>query len=154
MRRTFMLILATALAMTVLIAAGGNGRSYSTNLSGGEEVGPVETEASGRATFQVTNNGTALNYQVRVKNIQNVVAAHIHCAPAGVNGSVGVTLFSGGVFSGNGSLAHAKVTAPDAGNGCGWADLDDVIDALDGGDTYVNVHTLANLGGEIRGQIK
>jgi hypothetical protein len=55
------------------------------------------------------------------------------------------------------------VTAPDPGNGCGWIDLDDVVTALESGDTYVNVHTNDGVeppntgpgdfpGGEIRGQ--
>ena len=38
-------------------------------------------------------------------------------------------------------LVSSSVTAPDAGNACGWADLDAVITALESGDTYVNVHT-------------
>ena len=41
----------------------------------------------------------------------------------------------------------------DSGNGCGWADLADLVAAMASGDTYVNVHTLANLPGEIRGQL-
>ena len=55
------------------------------------------------------------------------------------------------------------MTAPDPGNGCGWIDLDDVVTALESGDTYVNVHTNDGVeppntgpgdfpGGEIRGQ--
>lgn len=55
------------------------------------------------------------------------------------------------------------MTGPDPGNGCGWADLDDVVAARVGGDTYVNVHTNDGVappdtgpgdfpGGEIRGQ--
>ena len=150
-----MLTLAMVIFLVPAASAGGNGngRSYSTNLSGSEEVVPVETEATGRATFQATKNGTVLNYQLRVKNIEDVVAAHIHCASAGVDGPVGVTLFSGGLTSANGILAKGKILAPNSGNGCDWANLDAVIAALDSGDTYVNVHTLTNSGGEIRGQI-
>ena len=63
-------------------------------------------------------------------------------------------MFLGAPVSANGILAQGPIAAPDAANGCGWADLNDVIAALDSGDTYVNVHTLAILSGEIRGQIK
>ena len=80
-------------------------------------------------------------------------AAHIHCAPTGVNGPIGVTLFSGAPVSVNGTLAQGPILAPDLGNGCGWLDVDDVIDDLGMGNTYINVHTLQNLAGEIRGQV-
>ena len=49
---------------------------------------------------------------------------------------------------------RGAIDAPDSENLCGWLDLDDVIDALANGDTYVNVHTLQSLSGEIRGQLK
>ena len=54
----------------------------------------------------------------------------------------------------NGILAQGKIENPDANNGCGWADLAVVVTAMESGDTYVNVHTLQNPGGEIRGQIR
>jgi hypothetical protein len=41
----------------------------------------------------------------------------------------------------NGTLAEGTITAPDAGNGCGWADLAAVLAAIGSGATYVNVHT-------------
>ena len=90
-------------------------------------------------------------------NIDNVVAAHIHCGAVGVNGPVGVTLFLGPANQGaqNGILAQGTITAPDSGNGCGWADLAAVEAALRSGSTYANVHTLPGTpSGEIRGQIK
>jgi hypothetical protein len=65
----------------------------------------------------------------------------------------------------NGTLAEGTATAPDTGNGCGWADLAAVLAALESGSTYVNVHTNDGVpptntgpgdfpGGEIRGQIR
>ena len=91
---------------------------------------------------------------VVIARAQNVVAAHIHCAPEGVNGPVGVTLFLGAPVSMAGVLTRGPILAVDAGNLCGWLDLDDLIDAMESGDTYVNVHTLQNVGGEIRGQLR
>lgn len=126
--------------------------NFRAHLTGAEEVPPVETDARGQAIFQ--HQGEELEFKLIVANIDNVVAAHIHCAPDGVNGPVGVTLFESsptGVF--NGVLSEGVIVAPDEGNGCGWTDLDDVITALEGGDTYANVHTAEHPGGEIRGQI-
>jgi hypothetical protein len=154
MRKLTVLLLTLAMfAFLVPAASGaGNGNSFVASLRGANEVPPADTNARGMAQFRV--NDGELSYKLIVANIENVVAAHIHCAPAGANGAVGVTLFLGAPVSTNGILAQGPIAAPDAVNGCGWADLDDVIDALDSGDTYVNVHTLAILSGEIRGQIK
>jgi hypothetical protein len=90
-----------------------------------------------------------------------------HCGAVGVNGPVGVTLFSGPGAAGvvNGTLAEGTITAADTGNGCGWTDLASVLAAIQSGDTYVNVHTNDGVappntgpgdfpGGEIRGQVR
>ena len=66
---------------------------------------------------------------------------------------MGITLFLGGPV-GSGNLANGPLPDPDPGNGCGWVTLDDAIAAMEAGDAYVNVHTLANLGGEVRGQLR
>ena len=116
--------------------------------------------------FMLSADGTELIYQINVANIENVVAAHIHCGEPGVAGPVGVSLLGhpGRRQVPTAVFVSSSVTAPDAGNACGWADLDAVITALESGDTYVNVHTSDGVapadtgpgdfpGGEIRGQI-
>jgi glucose/arabinose dehydrogenase len=128
--------------------------NFRAHLSGDEEVPPVDTLAQGQANFKFNQEGTQMEFKLIVAKIENVVAAHIHCAPAGVNGPVGVTLFSGGPISPNGTLAEGTITAPDEGNGCSWTGLQDVLTAIRNGNAYVNVHTQANPGGEIRGQIQ
>ncbi|HUF38692.1 MAG TPA: CHRD domain-containing protein [Anaerolineales bacterium] len=146
-------VLAALLFVAGALAAGPS--NYRAHLTGDQEVPAVETDAVGQALFKFSADGTSLSYKLIVANIEDVVAAHIHCAPAGVNGGVGVTLFSGAPAGPvNGILAQATITAPDAANGCGWADLAAVAAAIESGDAYVNVHTLAVGSGEIRGQIK
>ena len=126
--------------------------NHVTHCKGQNEVPPVETQGQCQAIFNVMSDG--LSYKLIVANLENVVAAHIHCAPEGLNGSVGVTLFQGSPVSVAGILAQGPILAPNAGNGCGWIDLDDVLDAIATGDTYVNIHTLQSLPGEVRGQIR
>ncbi|MFD1645552.1 spondin domain-containing protein [Haloarchaeobius litoreus] len=126
---------------------------FGATLRGSNEVPPVDTDATGEATFELNGNGDELDYEVTVENIEDVVAAHIHCAPHDANGPVGVTLFEGGPESSDGTLAEGTITEPDDENGCGWESLDDVLTALRGDHTYVNVHTAANPAGEIRGQV-
>ncbi|WP_416840476.1 CHRD domain-containing protein [Haloferax sp. DFSO52] len=128
-------------------------RNFRAHLTGSEEVPPVETKAQGQVLVSFDKEFTELSYTLIVANIDDVVAAHIHCGPAGQNGPVGVTLFGGGPTSANGILAKETVTEPNPGNACDWTSLEDVYDAVQSGEAYVNVHTLGNPSGEIRGQL-
>ncbi|WP_083861940.1 CHRD domain-containing protein [Halogeometricum pallidum] len=141
------------LSGTGVATARSHNRNFRAHLSGENEVHPVETNAQGQANFQLDKAGGELDYKLMVANIDDVVAAHIHCAPVGQNGPVGVTLFSGGPTSDNGILAEGTITAPDDRNGCGWETLADVVEAVRSGNAYVNVHTSAHPAGEIRGQV-
>jgi CHRD domain len=166
MRRTTVLVGMLALGLLAVAPAARAGDNFVATLSGGQEVPPRDTQARGVATFKLRADGTALRFKLNVANIDNVVAAHIHCGAVGVNGPVGVTLFMGAPAGGrvNGTLAEGPITAPDPGNGCGWADLAAVLAAMGSGNTYVNVHTNDGIpqvdtgpgdfpGGEIRGQV-
>jgi hypothetical protein len=166
MRKARLLVL----VLVALFAVGGTAvafnRNYAVHLDGDEEVPVRLTGAQGQAIFHLSKDGDALEYKLIVANIENVFAAHIHCAAPGVAGPVGVTLFAGTPGGGrvSGVLAEGLVVAPDAGNACGWTSLDQVLAAMNGGNTYVNVHTNDGVappntgpgdfpGGEIRGQI-
>jgi CHRD domain len=166
MKRAIVLALMGGLLVGVLgSTVSAQPTTFRAVLSGGDEVPARDTLARGVATFRLDAGGTELGFQLVVANIENVFAAHIHCGVAGVSGPIGVTLFMGAPGGGrtDGVLAAGSVTAPDPGNGCGWLDLDDVVTALESGDTYVNVHTNDGVeppntgpgdfpGGEIRGQ--
>ena len=166
MRRTIVLVVMLALGLLAVAPAAVAGDNFVATLSGGQEVPARDTQARGVATFKLSADGTALTFKLNVANLDNVVAAHIHCGGVGVNGPVGVTLFMGAPGGGrvSGTLAEGTITAPDAGNLCGWADLAAVLAAMGSGNTYVNVHTNDGVdppntgpgdfpGGEIRGQV-
>ncbi len=147
------------LLVSLLVSVGSTAAqptNFSAHLSGGEENPPVATGATGQAGFQLNASGTTLSFRLVVANIDNVVAAHIHCAPVGVNAPVGVTLFSGGGGGPvNGILAQGTIVGPNSINGCGWSDLAAVVAAMQSGGAYVNVHTSPGVpSGEIRGQIR
>jgi hypothetical protein len=152
MRRSFVVALVLGAALVGFAPPAAAGDNFVAPMSGDEEVPPVDTQATGVAKFKLRDDGLA--FKVNVANIENVIFAHIHCGAVGVNRPIGVTLFHGGPVTVSGTLAQGVITAPDPGNACGWADLDAVVAALESGDTYVNVHTTANPGGEIRGQVK
>ncbi len=95
MRRTGVLIGMLGLALLALAPAAQAGDNFVATLSGDQEVPVQDTQAVGLAKFKLREDGTALRFKVNVANLDNAVAAHIHCGAVGVNGPVGVTLFAG-----------------------------------------------------------
>jgi hypothetical protein len=122
---------------------------YKTVLTGEKEVPPVKTTASGLSDIAVRTGkcpsaGSSSDCNILVGTVQttglNATAGHIHQGAAGQNGPVIVTLVktSNDVWSvpvGT-SLSDAQYQAYLAGN------------------LYVNLHTDANKGGEIRAQLR
>jgi hypothetical protein len=108
-----------------------------------------------RGDVEIDVGNNRLAFELRVSNNTNeIFAAHIHCAPPGENGPVGVTLFMGSFSNEQGLLARGNVKTPDAGNQCGWTDIDDIVAAMQNGNAYVNVHTTAESGGVPSGEIR
>jgi hypothetical protein len=136
--------------------------NYRAHLTGAGEIPAVDTDAQGEATFQLSADGTALDFRLIVANIENVVQAHIHCGGPDVNGPVVVFLFGpepdgvthNGVLSTGTATSADVIPVPDSAV-CpgGVADMDDVLEKIRTGEAYANVHTTVNPGGEIRGQI-
>ena len=163
MKRFIPLVLAVsclvAASAAVAAAPSQHDRNFRTNLSGGEEVPPADTRARGQATFQLSHDGTELHYRLIVANIENVTMAHIHLAPAGVNGPVVAWLYPSApppeLIPGrtDGVLATGTLTADDLVGPLAGQLLADLIDEIRAGNTYVNVHTSQFPPGEIRGQI-
>jgi hypothetical protein len=166
MRRHLVLALATltALLLAVLPAVGqpAGPSTFVAHLSGAAEVAdpPVETRATGQAILRLSRDGTELDYRLIVANIQDVTMAHIHLAPAGVNGPVVAWLYPDGpppqLLPGrsSGVLATGTIQASDLVGPLAGASLDDLVEALRAGNAYVNVHTVAYPAGEVRGQIR
>ncbi len=157
MRRRLAIALVTAL-MVFVMAPGALARptTYTTHLTGASEVPPVDTDAVGQAVLRLSRDGTELHYRLIVANIDDVTQAHIHVGAEDGNGPVVAFLF-GFVAEGvttNGVLATGTITSDDLVGPLAGMSLADLVAALDSGGAYVNVHTLANPGGEIRGQIR
>lgn len=165
-RATYLLVVVTLALGLAAPSAAAQPTNFRTTLSGAEEVPTRDTPAHGVAVFKLSADGTELRYRIVVTNIENVFAAHIHCNVAGMNGPIGVTLFEGPVGGGpvNGVLVADTVTGTDPSNACGWATFEDLLEAVESGGAYVNVHTSDGdatpdtgpgdfPGGEIRGQL-
>jgi len=143
-------------------------QNFVAHLTGASEVPAHATRAVGEVKFQLSPDGTQLDYRLISSNIQNVIASHIHLAPAGVNGPITVFLF-GTVPPGGGRtdgvLAHGTITAANLIGPLAGHPLSDLIAAMQAETTYVNVHTNDGVaptntgpgdfpGGEIRGQLR
>jgi hypothetical protein len=168
MKRTLgALALTGALVLTGAPAGADNARNFSVHLRGDEEVPPRDTQAQGQAIFHLSDDGTELEYKLIVANIENVVQAHIHLGPPGVNGPVVAFLF-GAVPPGGGRtqgvLAEGTIAEDDLVGPLAGQDFSALVAAMLAGNTYVNVHTDDGVpppntgpgdfpGGEVRGQI-
>lgn len=128
-------------------------KSFTTQMSGAEEVPPVDTIASGIAKFVLSS--VNITYQVNVTDILGATAAHIHAGNVGENGPVLVTLFESDtpIVQQNGVLAQGNISAGDLEGSMQGKQIADLIMAMGDGETYVNIHTQDNPNGEIRGQL-
>lgn len=126
----------------------------------------VATRATGQAVFRLTGDDQFLAFRLNVANIHNVVAAHIHLAPAGSNGPVVAFLYGPelpGAGRTQGVLSEGLLESADLVGVLGGQDLSVLVTALRTGGAYINVHTRDGSGltgpgnipsGEIRGQVR
>ena len=111
--------------------------TMNVKLSGAQEVPPVQGSSSGSGTITINNDGS-VSGSVTASGF-TPTAAHIHEGKAGANGKVIVPFTKNGdTFS---APAGAKLTA-------------DQMKAFKEGDLYVNIHSAAHPGGEVRAQLK
>jgi hypothetical protein len=126
-------------------------------LSGGEETpNPILSGAVATAEIGVDTVNQELAVRLRVFNLPNgSTASHIHVGPKGLSGPVVIDFPIGtgrtGDFTLNfrvhdSAVFHAR---PEIGINT----FADALQAIAGGNAYVNIHTSAFPGGEIRGQL-
>jgi hypothetical protein len=142
-RRTFGLAFSTAALALTLAGCGtmsSESMKFKAEMSGDHEVPPVATAAKGTFTASYNKDTSLLLWNMGYEGLGGPAgAAHIH-GPAAEGQSAGVLVgFTNPItspMSGQVTLTPAQV-----------ADLM-------AGKLYVNVHTAAHKGGEIRGQLK
>ena len=158
-------VLVPLLVTLVLVGRAGPASAqseFSATLSGANELpAPIAGIGFGSAIFDVNVSGSVLgiDYELNVVNVTDAFMGHIHCGMAQENGPVMAWL--GGQAPAptgwdlNGLWVKAKLTERSIVRGTPCGDtLADLIIAMATGRAYVNVHTRANTGGEIRGQIQ
>jgi CHRD domain len=172
MSRTWVIRVAVALGvigLTMSAATADEGAAnLSARLSGFSEVPPNLTTGSG--SFHATIRDNTLTYTVSYSNLSTpAIMSHIHFAQPGVNGGIFIWLCGSATSPATlgpagtptcpaaGGTVTRTVTATDVvavtPQGVTAGDFAGVMRIIRNGEGYVNVHTTAHPGGEIRGQV-
>ena len=107
-------------------------------LDGKAQVPPNTSAATGTADLDYDPASKKLSWKLSYSGLSGpATAAHFHAAEAGKNGGVAVAIPNAGSSPAEGSATLTDAQAAD----------------LLAGKYYVNVHTAAHPGGEIRGQV-
>jgi len=135
---------AAALSLVAVLAAAGAARAdivhFAATLTGKDEV-PANTSAgTGQVTAELETSERTLAYRATYKDLSGpATMAHFHGpAAAGANGPPVVVVGNNGKLPIGGSVRLTE------------QEMNDLL----AGKWYFNVHTAANPGGEIRGQLK
>jgi hypothetical protein len=131
-------LLAATLSAASIAVAHAETWKFKADLSGKNESPPNDSTASGSATATYDTATKTLTWHIEYTGLSGpAIGAHIHGpAPAGTNAGI--------------MLPFADPKSPIDGS----AQLTDAQEqSLTGGGLYVNIHTKANPGGELRGQL-
>ena len=158
----------SSMILTALLAAPTSALADArANLKGFQEVPSVSTDASGKFRVKLTRNGDAMKFKLHYSGIDTFVRfAHIHFAERHVNGGILVWLCDNtgnsptpvdlcpqGAGKVEGVIMADGVSGAPA-QGIGPGEFSKVVDAINAGAAYINVHSDAFPGGELRGQIR
>ncbi len=146
----------TSNSTTTTLAAFEPISTFTAELVGAEVVPPVETQATGTATFSIDATGTRAYFKLTLSNISDVIASRVHEGRPGGNGSGLLILYPGPTVEGplNGVIAQGYFDASVLIGSLTGKTIADFAVLLQGGRAYVNVGTVQNPQGEIRGQIR
>jgi CHRD domain len=130
---------ALSFAAAVAFAGPAFADKYKATLDAKSEVPPNASTATGKADIDYDPASKKLSWTVTYSGLTGpATAAHFHGpAEAGKNAGVAVAIPNAGTSPASGSATLTDAQAAD----------------LVAGKYYVNVHTQANPGGEIRGQV-
>ncbi len=132
-------LLAAAIAVGCLSAASAATIDFKATMNGKSEVPPTTSNGSGDVLATLNTSTKQLSYTMTYMGLTGpAMAAHFH-GPAAPGANAGVVVPIG---TNPPSPTSGTVTL-----------TDDQMKDLEAGKWYANVHTAANKGGEIRGQM-
>lgn len=130
---------------------------YISNLTGANQVPPVETNITGQFIFRTTDNRWFLAVRGAPGN-DRIVSAHIHCGKVGANGPIVYPFYDGvpsrRIFP-KGQFNNSKFVSYQPNTVCPITitNILQLKSAAQDGYLYVNVHTQKHPGGAVRGQV-
>jgi CHRD domain len=157
------LVIGLLLAIGAISVSAHGGFKLKAKLVGTEEVPVVSSGASGDFEARVESDGS-ISYKMTYEGLEggNTLFAHIHLGQKSVNGGVMTFLCGGGTkpaaCPNQSGTVEGVIAATDilglATQQVPAGAFEEFKSALMNGTAYVNVHTTASPGGEIRGQVK
>lgn len=140
------------------------GAGFVAVLNGQQQVpDPVDSSGGGIVGFRVNESGDGLLYLFALAGLEDVTQAHTHLGARGNNGPVtafllkfteavdgsggGTPFTTDGLYQEFGLVTASDVVGPIEG------DFRALIESMQDGEAYVNVHTVAFPAGEVRGQV-
>lgn len=167
MQRNFVLSAAMLVIGALAVPVVSQAQAVGASLSGYHEVPAVSSSGSGAFRAKIDVAAGTIHWVLRYEGLEaDALQSHIHVGQAGVNGGVSVFLCSN---LGNGPAGtpacplrsgelHGVITTESvigpAVQGIGVGELEELVAAILARVAYVNVHSTAWPGGEIRGQLK
>lgn len=149
-RRRWSPVLLGAAMSLALAPAALAAETFTTELSGENAVPPIEVDATGEATVTISDDEQSVSWDITYSDLTGPPAAgHIHHGAADENGPVMIPFDS---VTETGTSGTFAASAYQGGEGLP-EDWDGVLEAIRSGNSYVNIHTEAYPGGEIRGQL-
>ena len=135
--RSALTVLACSAALALASPSVAETVNMKADMKASSEVPPTTSKGTGSVTATYDTASKKLSWKGNYKDLSGpATAAHFHAGEAGKNGPVAVPISpNASPFEGSATLTDAQAADLMAGK---W---------------YVNVHTDANKGGEIRGQV-
>ena len=163
-QRTFTVLAVSAVFFVSSLAYAGD-LFFRGDLSGAQEEPEIVTANSGVITVRANPELTQVVVRLRVSEVGDVVAAHLHCNRAGENGGLALGLVAPGPCAFDGNHLQCTLTNADILATPGVADclatigqpinnIASLVAAIRAGNIYANVHTGTNGGGEVRAQLR
>jgi hypothetical protein len=120
----------------------------------------TETAPLAEATFEKTESAEEIHYTLKVHNLANITMAHLHLGLKGGISTPVVWLYPSspppklipGLF--DGVLAEGTITSKDLVGPLRGQSISALINEMEAGNTYVNIHTKEHPEGSICGQVE